>query len=162
MRFLLALITLLGQSSSVSGFAPINHHQITNTALSAHGGKLSVRPIGIGSAAPSTVITNTDLESVHDTTDEWIRTRTGIEERRVLIHEGTRQIISSDTGETTETPETLRALGIEAAKSALEMSGQLSSKISTPSPSSSGSNTLTRSDLQPYPSRISVSMSTEV
>lgn len=129
MRFLLALITLLGQSSSISGFAPINHHQITNTALSAQGGKLSVRPIGIGSAAPSTVITNTDLESVHDTTDEWIRTRTGIEERRVLIHEGTRQIISSDTGETTETPETLRALGIEAAKSALEMSGKSPSDI---------------------------------
>lgn len=131
MRFLLALITLLGQSSSVSGFAPINHHQThtTNTALSAHGGKLTVRPIGIGSAAPSTVITNTDLESVHDTTDEWIRTRTGIEQRRVLIHEGTRQIISSDTGETTETPETLRALGIEAAKSALEMSGKSPSDI---------------------------------
>jgi 3-oxoacyl-[acyl-carrier-protein] synthase-3 len=132
MRFLFALIALLGSSNSVSAFAPINHHyhqtpQI-NTALHAKGGKLTVRPIGIGSAAPSTVITNTDLESVHDTSDEWIRTRTGIEARRVLVHDGTRKVLSSE-GTETETPETLRTLGIEAAKNALEMSGKSPSDI---------------------------------
>ena len=51
---------------------------------------MRVRPIGIGSASPSTLLTNVDLESVHDTSDEWIKTRTGISERRVLVHEGTR------------------------------------------------------------------------
>jgi len=39
--------------------------------------------IGVGSAVPEKVLTNADLEKMVDTTDEWIRTRTGIEERRV-------------------------------------------------------------------------------
>ncbi|MBN1407455.1 MAG: ketoacyl-ACP synthase III [Calditrichaceae bacterium] len=33
---------------------------------------------------PEKVLTNFDLEKLVDTTDEWIRTRTGIEERRIL------------------------------------------------------------------------------
>ena len=33
---------------------------------------------------PDDKLTNADLESMVDTTDEWIRTRTGIEERRIL------------------------------------------------------------------------------
>ncbi|KMK74779.1 beta-ketoacyl-ACP synthase III [Alkalihalobacillus pseudalcaliphilus] len=37
---------------------------------------------GIGSYVPEQVVTNTDFEKTLDTTDEWIRTRTGIEERR--------------------------------------------------------------------------------
>ena len=134
MRFLLAAIALLGSSSTnsvITAFTPINqhhHHSITRTttALNAKGGKLSVRPIGIGSCAPTTVITNNDLESVHDTSDEWIRTRTGIQERRVLVHEGTRPILGE---EDSTQPETLRTLGIEAAKQALEMSGKSPSDI---------------------------------
>jgi len=39
--------------------------------------------IGIGRYAPENVVTNKDLEKVMDTSDEWIRTRTGIEERRL-------------------------------------------------------------------------------
>ncbi|MFY9188460.1 MAG: beta-ketoacyl-ACP synthase III [bacterium] len=46
-------------------------------------GKRGVSIIGWGSALPSTVITNQDLEKTVDTSDEWIRTRTGIRERRV-------------------------------------------------------------------------------
>jgi len=89
---------------------------------------MSVRPIGIGSAAPQTLITNVDLESVHDTSDEWIRSRTGITERRVLVHDGTRSVIQASAendGEMidAETPENLRTLGIEAAQAALSMSG---------------------------------------
>ena len=42
------------------------------------------RIIGTGSYAPAKVLTNYDLEKVVDTTDEWIRTRTGISERRIL------------------------------------------------------------------------------
>lgn len=37
---------------------------------------------GIGSEVPQTIITNRALESLVDTSDEWIRTRTGIQERR--------------------------------------------------------------------------------
>ncbi|KIL45675.1 beta-ketoacyl-ACP synthase III [Jeotgalibacillus soli] len=39
--------------------------------------------LGIGRYLPDTVVTNLDLEKKMDTTDEWIRTRTGIEERRI-------------------------------------------------------------------------------
>ncbi|MFP4476676.1 MAG: 3-oxoacyl-ACP synthase III family protein [Desulfatibacillaceae bacterium] len=38
---------------------------------------------GIGSYVPPKVVTNEELSILMDTTDEWIRTRTGIEERRV-------------------------------------------------------------------------------
>lgn len=40
--------------------------------------------LGTGSAVPSTVVTNDDLATIVDTSDEWITTRTGIRERRVL------------------------------------------------------------------------------
>ncbi|WP_061569770.1 beta-ketoacyl-ACP synthase III [Caldibacillus debilis] len=39
--------------------------------------------IGIGRYIPEKVVTNFDLEKMMDTSDEWIRTRTGIEERRI-------------------------------------------------------------------------------
>jgi 3-oxoacyl-[acyl-carrier-protein] synthase-3 len=43
---------------------------------------LRSRFIGTGFAVPDRVVTNNDLSVVMDTTDEWIRTRTGIQERR--------------------------------------------------------------------------------
>ncbi|MFB3879983.1 MAG: beta-ketoacyl-ACP synthase III [Armatimonadota bacterium] len=45
-----------------------------------------VRPAGViatGSYAPPRVLTNLDLEKMVETSDEWIRTRTGIVERRI-------------------------------------------------------------------------------
>lgn len=39
--------------------------------------------IGTGSYLPEKVLTNFDLEKMVDTTDEWIRTRTGIQERHI-------------------------------------------------------------------------------
>ncbi|MGE6260208.1 beta-ketoacyl-ACP synthase III [Heyndrickxia sporothermodurans] len=39
--------------------------------------------IGLGKYSPEKVLTNFDLEKMMDTSDEWIRTRTGIEERRI-------------------------------------------------------------------------------
>ncbi|MEC1178819.1 ketoacyl-ACP synthase III [Metasolibacillus meyeri] len=39
--------------------------------------------IGIGKYVPEKVVTNEDLEKILDTSDEWIRTRTGIEARRI-------------------------------------------------------------------------------
>ena len=38
---------------------------------------------GIGFAVPDRVLTNRDLEKMVDTTDEWITSRTGIQERRI-------------------------------------------------------------------------------
>ncbi|MGL4391904.1 MAG: beta-ketoacyl-ACP synthase III [Fusobacteriaceae bacterium] len=38
--------------------------------------------VGIGSYVPEKIITNFDFEKIVDTSDDWIRTRTGIEERR--------------------------------------------------------------------------------
>ena len=37
---------------------------------------------GTGSYLPKKILTNADLEKLVDTSDEWIRTRTGIEQRR--------------------------------------------------------------------------------
>ncbi len=39
---------------------------------------------GVGRSLPSKVLTNSDLEKIVDTSDEWITTRTGIKERRIL------------------------------------------------------------------------------
>ena len=38
---------------------------------------------GTGSFVPEKIMTNFDLEKIVDTSDEWIRTRTGISERRI-------------------------------------------------------------------------------
>jgi 3-oxoacyl-[acyl-carrier-protein] synthase III len=40
--------------------------------------------LGIGSTVPERRLTNADLTRLVDTSDEWIRTRTGIQERRIL------------------------------------------------------------------------------
>jgi len=42
----------------------------------------------VGSYLPPDLLTNADLEKIVDTTDEWIRTRTGISERHILKGEG--------------------------------------------------------------------------
>jgi 3-oxoacyl-[acyl-carrier-protein] synthase-3 len=50
----------------------------------------SVRVTGWGLYAPERIITNADLEKLVDTSDEWIRSRTGIRERRMAAaHEST-------------------------------------------------------------------------
>ncbi len=43
----------------------------------------SVRIIGTGLSVPDRILSNYDLEKMVDTSDEWIRTRTGIIERRI-------------------------------------------------------------------------------
>ncbi|MCM3536515.1 beta-ketoacyl-ACP synthase III [Priestia endophytica] len=40
--------------------------------------------IGMGRYLPEKILTNHDLEKMVDTSDEWIRTRTGIEQRRIV------------------------------------------------------------------------------
>ena len=66
---------------------------------------MSFQVIGTGSAAPACVKTNDDLSQFLDTSDEWIRTRTGIGERHVC------------------TTETMSDLTEWAAKRALEDAG---------------------------------------
>ena len=39
--------------------------------------------LGIGSYLPERILTNKEMESIVDTTDEWITSRTGIRERRI-------------------------------------------------------------------------------
>ena len=58
---------------------------------------------GVGYSVPETVITNDDLTKLYETSDEWIYTRTGIKERRVVS--GNQNAID---------------LGFEAAKRALD------------------------------------------
>lgn len=62
---------------------------------------------GIGYYVPKNVYTNEDLTRFMDTSDEWIRERTGIQERR----------FADRLGETTTT------MGIEASKIAIERAG---------------------------------------
>lgn len=62
--------------------------------------------IGIGSYAPEKVLTNSDLEKIVDTSDEWIKTRTGISERR----------IAADGEDTSD-------MCVRAAAGALDMAG---------------------------------------
>jgi len=42
-----------------------------------------IRILGLGRYLPDRVLTNRELETMVDTSDEWIRTRTGIRERRI-------------------------------------------------------------------------------
>ena len=67
---------------------------------------IPLRIAGVGYSVPETVITNDDLTKLYDTSDEWIYTRTGIKERR---------LVSGN--------EDALTLGIEAAKKALDKSG---------------------------------------
>lgn len=43
---------------------------------------------GVGGYVPDYILTNQELETMVDTSDEWITTRTGIKERRILKGEG--------------------------------------------------------------------------
>ncbi len=50
--------------------------------------KITAAITAVGGYVPQDVLTNFDLEKIVDTNDEWIRTRTGISERRILKGEG--------------------------------------------------------------------------
>ncbi|MFD2512586.1 3-oxoacyl-ACP synthase III family protein [Pontibacter locisalis] len=62
---------------------------------------------GVGHYVPDNVVSNKDLEKLMDTTDEWIRERTGIVERRYF----------------TEGVDTTANMGANAARKALQMAG---------------------------------------
>lgn len=66
---------------------------------------MTSRIIGTGSYLPETIVTNDDLSKIMDTSDEWIRTRTGIKERHLVK------------------AETTASMSILAAKNAMENAG---------------------------------------
>lgn len=59
---------------------------------------------GVGGYVPDYVLTNQELETMIDTSDEWIITRTGIKERRILKgeHQGTSHMASKAVQELLE------------------------------------------------------------
>ena len=50
--------------------------------------KIHAAITAVGGYVPDYILTNAELETMMDTTDEWIQTRTGIKERRILKGEG--------------------------------------------------------------------------
>lgn len=68
--------------------------------------------VGTGIYLPEKILTNFDLEKTLDTSDEWIRTRTGIQERRIA-----RKDESSST------------LGAHAAQNALNAAGMTADEL---------------------------------
>jgi 3-oxoacyl-[acyl-carrier-protein] synthase-3 len=50
--------------------------------------KITAAITAVGAFVPETKLTNADLEKMVDTNDEWIKTRTGISERRILKEAG--------------------------------------------------------------------------
>ena len=64
------------------------------------------RIAGIGSYLPDKVLSNTDLEKMMDTSDEWIRERTGIKRRHIVADD-----------------ETTASIALKAAERAMEMAG---------------------------------------
>lgn len=71
-----------------------------------------VKFVSFGGALPSKIVKNTDLEKLYETSDEWIYTRTGIRERR---------IISED--------ESGLSLSVQAANEALKNAGMSAKDI---------------------------------
>jgi len=65
---------------------------------------------GTGSALPDKILTNTDLERIVDTSDEWIRSRTGIRERHVATESEPMSRFATLAAE-----EALRASGVPAS-----------------------------------------------
>ena len=50
--------------------------------------KINAVITGVGGYVPDYVLTNEELSRMVDTTDEWIMTRIGVKERRILNEEG--------------------------------------------------------------------------
>jgi 3-oxoacyl-[acyl-carrier-protein] synthase III len=48
------------------------------------GRRIAAKITGVAGYVPPRIVTNADLEKIVDTTDEWIRTRTGIRERHMV------------------------------------------------------------------------------
>jgi 3-oxoacyl-[acyl-carrier-protein] synthase-3 len=94
-----------GKSGKTGPLSSFRTRPIAQTVRYAH-------IVGWGMKVPDTVVTNADLEAVVETTDAWIRTRTGIHERRIASER-----------------ESVVSLGFEAARAALSRANVLPSEI---------------------------------
>ena len=56
------------------------------------------RITAVGHYQPAEILTNADLERLVDTNDEWIRSRVGIEERRIARHESVADLAAAAAG----------------------------------------------------------------
>lgn len=92
--------------------ASVGRAPAAQMAASTARGQLRARIIGVGSSAPTNVVTNTQLEAFVDTSDEWIAKRTGIRSRHLL-----------------QPGEGLPDMASNAASRALEMAGVDASEI---------------------------------
>ena len=54
--------------------------------------KINAVITGVGGYVPEDVLTNEDISRMVDTTDEWIMTRVGIKERRILKRSEERRV----------------------------------------------------------------------
>jgi len=86
------------------------------------------RVAGTGSYLPEKIVTNADLEKILDTSDQWIRERTGISERRVAHEDET----SSDMAEVAA-QRAMKAAGIEAKEIGLIVVGTTTPDLVFPS-----------------------------
>lgn len=59
---------------------------------------MNVRIVGTGSAVPKLRVTNDDLSRLMDTSDEWIKSRTGIESRHLAVEETTTGMAAEAAG----------------------------------------------------------------
>lgn len=83
-----------------------------NVKAPAYGGASDgIGILGTGAAFPERVLTNDDLTQYMDTSDEWIRSRTGIGQRHIAVQD------------------TTVTLGIRAAKEALQNAGLTGANI---------------------------------
>jgi len=84
--------------------------------------------LGVGSALPPKVVTNDDLSKIVDTNDEWIKTRTGICERRVTDYETSTSDLAVKAAE-----KALQSAKLDPAKLDLIIVGTTSSDYLFPS-----------------------------
>ena len=57
---------------------------------------MTIQITGTGSKLPENTITNFDLQKLVETSDEWIRERTGISERRISMKETVSDLAAED------------------------------------------------------------------
>lgn len=72
---------------------------------------MAINIVGTGSALPDQVVTNFDLQKLVDTSDEWIRERTGISTRRI------------------STGDTVASLAAKACENALSLAGKKAEEV---------------------------------
>lgn len=89
-----------------------NDHASRPLGRGQNGGRRYAHLVGWGMAVPERVLTNHDLEAIVETNDEWIKSRTGIAERRIAGED-------ESTGH----------LALQAARKAIEVAGILPSDI---------------------------------